>query len=108
MDELPDLRSDEDVDALMAKLRAKLGPQVTRASEYPSTSDPTGDPWSDFLAAQGEFTTTMLQAVRALTEAVDELQDVPPAPAATASASRRAGRATKSRTARKRQRRSRR
>ena len=109
MDELPELRSDEDVDALMARLRAKLGPGVTLASESPPSSEPSSDPWGDFLNAQGQFTATMLHAVQVLTDAVDELQEVPPVvAAATSKPSPREARAPRSTTSRKSQGRSRR
>ena len=74
MDELPELRSDEDVDALMARLRAKLGPVTQAVSDPHLTTEPSADPLSDFLAAQGELTTTMIRAMTLLANVFDELE----------------------------------
>jgi hypothetical protein len=99
VDELPELRSDEDVDALMARLRAKLAPDVPPASPPQPNHEPSGDPWSDFLGAQREFTGTMLRAVRVLADAVDEYQGPGSGTIVTTSPSspRRASRTTTSR-----------
>jgi hypothetical protein len=91
VDELPELRSDQDVDALMARLRAKLGTNGSPAAEPQPASEPSSNPWSDFLAAQGEFTATMLRAVQVLADAVDELQQETPEPLVKAAAARVTG-----------------
>jgi hypothetical protein len=76
MDELPDLRSDADVDALMARLRARLAP--------PPPPDPAGvvdtrarvaagEHVADLVAVQEAFADTVVRAMTTMVEALEEL-----------------------------------
>jgi hypothetical protein len=79
MDELPDLRSDEDVDALMARLRARItppapsNPQIGMSHTGAPPSGATSPALAEFLGAQGEATETMARALRVLAEAIEDL-----------------------------------
>src|SRR5262245_10207416 len=73
MDELPELRSDEEVDALLARLRAKIAPPAPHASPTSETPATSSHALTDFLAAHGDATATMVRALQVLAEAVDEL-----------------------------------
>lgn len=79
MDELPELRSDEDVDALMARLRARITPPAASTADIrtshagsppPAVASPA---LTEFLTAQSEATATMLRALRVLADAIDDL-----------------------------------
>jgi hypothetical protein len=75
MDQLPDLQSDADVDALMARIRAKL---VVAAPSVPSaipTSEASGNALRDFLAVQEEYASTMTHALEVIGAALDDLDD---------------------------------
>ena len=82
MDELPELRSDEEVDALLARLRASIAPPAAHA-QADATSDPSTDALSEFLSVQGEATTTIARALKLLAEEVDELVAEGPRPQAS-------------------------
>lgn len=74
MDQLPDLRSDADVDALMARIRARL---VTPAAPGHAPAGPpelSGNALRDFLAVQEEYASAMLQTMQLLTETLEELE----------------------------------
>lgn len=73
MDELPELRSDEDVDALMARLRSKLPAPSAPAHQAPEDPPLAGNALSQYLAAQAEATATMRRAIQVLAEAIEEL-----------------------------------
>ena len=73
MDELPELRSDEEVDALLARLRTKVAPPTPHASPAPIAPDSSSHAFTDFLAAHEEATKTMARALHVLAEAVEEL-----------------------------------
>ena len=72
MDELPELKSDEEVDAFLARLRATIAPPVPQPHAH-TASDPATDALTDFLNVQGEATTTIARALTLLAEEVDEL-----------------------------------
>jgi hypothetical protein len=75
MDQLPDLQSDADVDALMARVRAKLvvaapsGPSATQRSES------SGSALRDFLAMQEEYASVMTHALKVIGAALEDLDD---------------------------------
>jgi hypothetical protein len=72
MDELPELQSDEEVDALLARLRATIAPPVPHAHAR-TASDSATDALSDFLSVQGEATTTIASALKLLAEEVEDV-----------------------------------
>jgi hypothetical protein len=80
MDELPELHSDADVDALMARLRAKVTPpQTVHAPAEPSTSAATpDDPVRDLVAAQDTFAATVVRAMQVMAEAFEDLESAAP------------------------------
>jgi hypothetical protein len=71
MDELPELQSDEEVDALLARLRATIAPPAPRAHTH--TAERATDALSDFLSVQGEATTTIARALKLLAEEVEDV-----------------------------------
>ncbi|HKE88063.1 MAG TPA: hypothetical protein VKB50_30110 [Vicinamibacterales bacterium] len=77
MDELPDLRTDEDVDALLARLRAKIAPSVSSSTDISAATDALPDQAPDaltgFIAAHGDATATMVRALKVLADAIDDL-----------------------------------
>jgi hypothetical protein len=72
MDELPELQSDEEVDALLARLRATIAPPAPRAHTH-TASERATDALSDFLSVQGEATTTIARALKLLAEEVEDV-----------------------------------
>ena len=77
MDELPELQSDADVDALMARLRAKVVPPPAAAAEraQPSaTPASTDDPIRDLVAAQETFAASVVRAMQVMVEAFEDLE----------------------------------
>ena len=72
MDELPELQSDEEVDALLARLRTTIAPPAPRTHAH-RASDPATDALSDFLSVQGEATTTIARALKLLAEEVEDV-----------------------------------
>jgi hypothetical protein len=79
IDRLPELTTDADVDALMRRLRGKIAsPQTSPVSSArPGTQPPSlpasDDPLRDFLAAQGELNASVVRALQAVWETLDEL-----------------------------------
>lgn len=73
VNELPELRSDQDVDALLARLRAKIAPAAPQAPQPHGSADPSSNALADFLTAQGEATATMVRALHMLADTIDEL-----------------------------------
>ena len=75
-DELPDLRSDADVDALMARIQARLAPPVPA---NPPAAPPRGgdapdvDALTAYVAAQEQLAATMTRALQAIAESLEEL-----------------------------------
>jgi hypothetical protein len=75
MDELPDLRSDADVDALMARLRARIAPPpssdtAAAVDARPRVTD--GDGVGDLVAVQEAFADTVVRAMTVMVEALEE------------------------------------
>jgi hypothetical protein len=76
MDQLPDLQSDADVDALMARLRAKLvAPPPPGPIAAASSSERSGNALRDFLVVQEEYSTAMCHALEVIAAALEEFQD---------------------------------
>jgi hypothetical protein len=75
MDELPDLQSDADVDALMARLRRRLDPVPPRRPAVADTGRPApiADGLGDLLAVQEAFASTIVRAMELM---VVTLEDV--------------------------------
>jgi len=74
MDELPDLQSDADVDALMARLRARIDPvPPRRALADTGCPAPIADGLGDLLAVQEAFASTVVRAMELM---VATLEDV--------------------------------
>ena len=76
MDELPELHSDADVDALMARLRARVAPPQAAAvpaepSTRPATSD---DAVRELVAAQDTFAATVVRAMQVMVEVFEDLE----------------------------------
>lgn len=77
MDELPELQSDADVDALMARLRARVVPPPAPAAEpaQPSTRPAsTDDAVRDLVAAQDTFAASVVRAMQMMVEALEDLE----------------------------------
>lgn len=74
MDELPDLQSDADVDALMARLRARIdsGPPARPAFEVAPSASP-GDGLGDLLAAQDVFAAAVVRAMALIADTLEEV-----------------------------------
>ena len=68
MDELPELHSDADVDALMARLRARVAPpQAAAVPAEPSTRQAASDDAvRDLVAAQDTFASTVVRAMQVM------------------------------------------
>jgi len=75
MDQLPDLQSDADVDALMARVRAKLVVAAPPAPPAIPISERTGDALRDFLAAQEEYASVMTHALEVIGAALEDFDD---------------------------------
>jgi len=73
MDQLPDLQSDADVDALMARVRAKLVVAAPPAAVPPS--ERSGNALRDFLAVQEEYASAMIHALEAIGAALEDFDD---------------------------------
>lgn len=74
MDQLPDLQSDADVDALMARIRAKLVVAPAGPSAV-ATPERSGNALRDFLAVQEEYASTMIHALEVIGAALEDLDD---------------------------------
>src|SRR4029434_2110981 len=59
MDQLPDLRSDADVDALMARVRAQLVVSAPAPTPAAPASERSGNALRDFLTVQAEYASAM-------------------------------------------------
>jgi len=81
MDQLPDLLSDADVDALMARVRAKLVVAAPPSAPAVATAEPSGNALRDVLAVQEEYASAMIHALEvigaALEDFVDERKNTP-------------------------------
>lgn len=72
MDELPDLRSDVDVDALMARIRARITPPPPRTVAPAAGAAGTVDGTSDLVALQEAFASTVVRAMAVIVDALEE------------------------------------
>ena len=101
MDQLPDLQSDADVDALMARIRARLATPAS-SSQAPAP-ERSGHALRDFLAAQEDYASAMYSTLRLLADTLEELDGAtprapaPPTRAGTPAAPRASGRRRKTR-----------
>jgi hypothetical protein len=75
MDQLPDLQSDADVDALMARLRAQLaGPASTApAITGAAATERSGNALRDLLAVQEEYAAATCRALQLIAETLEEI-----------------------------------
>lgn len=75
MDELPDLQSDADVDALMARLRARIdsGPPARPAIEAATPPVSLGDGIGELLAAQDAFAAAIVRAMSLIADTLEEV-----------------------------------
>jgi hypothetical protein len=75
MDELPDLQSDADVDALMARLRARIDVHTVTSSGaargQPAGEQPNG--LGDLLAAQDTFAAAVVRAMELMVATLEEV-----------------------------------
>ena len=74
MDQLPDLQSDAEVDALMARLRAKIAPAPFAAPDQLPTAAASDDPLRDLLAAQESFASSVVRAMQVMVETLEEFE----------------------------------
>jgi hypothetical protein len=72
MDELPDLRSDADVDALMARLRARITPPPARVAVTNAATAASPDGTGDLVAQQEALASAVARAMTAMVEALEE------------------------------------
>jgi len=71
MDDLPELKSDADVDALMARLRAK----VVAASPPPARSDaPAREQANDDDAIEKELAAVIARVLQVMADSLDDLE----------------------------------
>jgi hypothetical protein len=75
MDELPDLKSDADVDALMSRIRGAVAPRPPLASPPRTTPAPSATALGEYLAAQQEMTSRLLHALQLLTDVFEDTLD---------------------------------
>jgi hypothetical protein len=74
MDQLPDLQSDADVDALMARLRAQLAaPSSTAPAVGAVSTERSGNALRDFLAVQEEYAAATSRALQLIAETLEEI-----------------------------------
>ena len=74
MDQLPDLRSDADVDALMARLRAKLAAQASPGEGPAPAVERSGNALRDLLAVQEEHAAATIRAMQVIADTLEEIQ----------------------------------
>ena len=76
MDTLPELRSDADVDALMARIHARLAQAATpgSTSSTPASAVPGSGALASYVAAQEHLAATVLRALRMVAESLEELE----------------------------------
>jgi hypothetical protein len=72
MDELPELRSDTDVDAMMSRLRAKLGPASAAAGDT-ATPLPADVSIGDLVALQQQLVSLVTRAMQLIVDTLDDL-----------------------------------
>jgi len=77
MDQLPDLQSDADVDALMARLRTKLArPASPAPATAAASTERSGNALRDFLAVQEEYAAATCHALQLIAETLEEIGEV--------------------------------
>jgi hypothetical protein len=74
MEQLPDLRSDADVDALMARLRAKLSAPASPSEGPTPPVERSGNALRDFLAVQEEHASATVRAMQLIADTLEEIQ----------------------------------
>jgi hypothetical protein len=74
MEQLPDLRSDADVDALMARLRARLAPAAQPRQSPDLPDERSGNALRDFLAVQEEHAAEVLRAMQVIADTLEDLR----------------------------------
>jgi hypothetical protein len=72
MDQLPDLRSDADVDALMARVRAQLVVAAPAPTPAAPASERSGNALRDFLTVQAEYASAMCHALEVMARTLEE------------------------------------
>jgi hypothetical protein len=78
MDVLPDLQSDADVDALMARLAARLagsGPQPAAPPAAAGPAPSSGDALVDLASAQELLAATIVRAMQVIAESLEEIHE---------------------------------
>ena len=73
MDKLPELRSDADVDSLMARLQAKLGPSPSATREITPPSASPDVTLRDLFSLQQELVSVVTRAMQLLVDTLDDL-----------------------------------
>jgi hypothetical protein len=73
MDKLPDLRSDADVDSLMARLQAKLGPSPAATHDNTPPSPSADVTLRDLFSLQQELVSVVTRAMQLIVETLDDL-----------------------------------
>ena len=74
MDELPELRTDADVDALMSRLRARVAPLPPPAAEPVDGRAVSDDAVRDLVAAQDAFASAVVRAMHIMAETLEEFE----------------------------------
>ena len=75
MDQLPDLQSDADVDALMARVRAKLVVAAPPGAAAVATAERSGSSLRDFLAVQEEYASALVRALEVIGSTLEDFDD---------------------------------
>ena len=73
MDKLPELQSDADVDSLMARLQAKLGPSPAATSEITPPSPSSDVTLRDLFNLQQELVSVVTRAMQLIVETLDDV-----------------------------------
>jgi hypothetical protein len=71
MDDLPELKSDADVDALMARLRAKV---AAKSPPPPRSDAATHEPASQDDAIEEELASVIARAMQVMADTLDDLE----------------------------------
>jgi hypothetical protein len=74
MDELPELKNDADVDALMTRVRARVQPPSQPSSQQDAQAAPSGSALAEFLAVQQEFAAAMVRAMTVIADTFEDFQ----------------------------------
>ena len=73
MDKLPELRTDADVDSLMARLQAKLGPLPGAAGEITPPLPSSGVTLRDLFGLQQELVSVVTRAMQLIVDTLEDL-----------------------------------